>query len=133
VAGSADDGFSLIELLTVIVILGILAAIALPSFLGQKSRAQRATVLSDLRNVSSAQEAYFVDNGTYTVDEADLKAQGFSRSPGVSDLEITVYNSGGSAAYCARAAHDATAVTAWFSSISGNVSETVPDATNCPT
>ncbi len=128
----ADEGFTLVELLTVIVILGILAAIALPAFLGQKSKAQRATLLSDLRSVSSAQEAYFVDNGTYASDESALAAEGFARSSGVSNLQITVYVTAGSAAYCAMASHTATGVVAWFSSTAGRVSETSPDVSNCP-
>lgn len=60
------DGFTLIELLMVVVIIGILAAIAIPKFAATKDKAKLASVRSDLRNVMSAQEAYYVDFGVYT-------------------------------------------------------------------
>ena len=127
-----DDGFTLIELLAVIVIIGILAVIAFPAFLGQKSKGQRAALRSDLRNVSSAQESYFVDNGTYTTDEAALADEGFQRSPDVSELEINVYTADGAAAFCAHATHLGSGAEAWFSSYTGSISEVVPDVASCP-
>jgi type IV pilus assembly protein PilE len=58
-------GFTLIELLIVVVIIGLLATIALPKFAATKDKAKLASVRSDLRNVMTAQEAYFADNATY--------------------------------------------------------------------
>ena len=54
-------GFSLIELLIVVVIIGILAAIAIPKFANTKEKAYVAQNKSDLKNLASAQEAYFGD------------------------------------------------------------------------
>jgi prepilin-type N-terminal cleavage/methylation domain-containing protein len=59
-------GFTLIELLIVVVIIGILAAIAIPKFAATKDKAKLASVRTDLRNVMTAQEAYYIDNSVYT-------------------------------------------------------------------
>jgi len=59
------QGFTLIELLIVVVIIGILAAIAIPKFANTKEKATVASMRSDLRNLASAQESYWVENRTY--------------------------------------------------------------------
>jgi prepilin-type N-terminal cleavage/methylation domain-containing protein len=59
-------GFTLIELLIVIVIIGLLAAIAIPKFSNTKEKAYIASMKSDLRNLVTAEEAYFADSTAYT-------------------------------------------------------------------
>ena len=54
-------GFSLIELLVVILIIGVLAAIALPAFLGQRSKGQDSSAKSAARNLVSAVESFYAD------------------------------------------------------------------------
>lgn len=60
-----QKGFTLIELLVVVAIIGILAAIAIPQFAAYRQRGFDARAKSDLRNVATAEEAYFADTETY--------------------------------------------------------------------
>jgi prepilin-type N-terminal cleavage/methylation domain-containing protein len=69
-------GFTLIELLIVVVIIGILAAIAIPKFASTKEKAYVASMKSDLRNLATAQEAYFADFGLYAAVAASNLAAG---------------------------------------------------------
>jgi type IV pilus assembly protein PilA len=60
-----NEGFTLIELMIVIAIIGILAAIAIPQFSAYRTRSYNSAAEADLRNAATAQEAYFVDNQHY--------------------------------------------------------------------
>jgi len=59
-------GFTLIELLIVVVIIGLLATIAIPKFGNTKEKAYIASMKSDLRNLVTAEEAYFADSTAYS-------------------------------------------------------------------
>jgi type IV pilus assembly protein PilA len=79
-----EGGFTLVELLVVVVIIGVLAAIALPSFLGQKSRAYHAAMKADLKAVVTAEAALGADGLAPTADLDLLAEQGYRRTEGVS-------------------------------------------------
>jgi type IV pilus assembly protein PilA len=76
-------GFTLIELMIVIAIIGVLAAIAIPQFTVYKAKAYNAQSKYDLKNAYTAAQAYFTDNPGGTFDTASLTASGFQPSPGV--------------------------------------------------
>lgn len=59
-----EDGFSLVELLVVIVIIGILSAIAIGAFMNQRQKANDAALKSDLRTMANAYTSWSVNNGT---------------------------------------------------------------------
>jgi type IV pilus assembly protein PilA len=107
---SAKKGFTLIELLIVVVIIGILAAIAIPKFANTKEKAYIAAMKSDLRNLVTAQEAYFSDNANlYTPDVANL-GRNYQPSTGVS----VAMTAGTGTMWSAESTHNGTAATCYI-------------------
>ncbi len=86
-------GFTLIELLIVVVIIGILAAIAIPKFAATKDKAKLASVRNDVRNVETAEEAYFSDFATYGTFAQLQAASNFTLSSG-NTMSITPATNG---------------------------------------
>src|SRR5437764_5454167 len=86
--------FTLIELLIVVVIIGILAAIAIPKFANTKDRAYVAAMKSDLRTLATYEEQFAADNnGAYFAGTAALKSgplYGFTPSDFVTITIATV-------------------------------------------
>lgn len=74
-------GFTLVELMIVIVIVGILAAIAYPSYQEQVRKSRRADAQNALMAAANAMEKYYWSNTTYTTDLTNL---GYSASPAAS-------------------------------------------------
>jgi type IV pilus assembly protein PilA len=69
-----DAGFSLIELMVVVLIIAILIAIAVPTFLGARLRAQDRAAQSDLRNAFTAAKVYYAGARSYVVTAPQLQA-----------------------------------------------------------
>ena len=63
---SGEKGFTLNELLVVMIILAILTAIAIPSYLSFRDRANKSAAAADLRAAIPSVEAWFSDHGAYT-------------------------------------------------------------------
>lgn len=84
------SGFTLIELMVTVAIVGVLAALAYPSFMDSLRKSRRSDAVAALARVQHAQERWRANNGTYT---ADLSAAGLkvsSTSPdGHYDLAVT--------------------------------------------
>ncbi|HEY3288102.1 MAG TPA: prepilin-type N-terminal cleavage/methylation domain-containing protein [Gemmatimonadaceae bacterium] len=104
---SHRKGFTLIELLIVVVIIGILAAIAIPKFANTKEKAYVASMKSDLRNLVTAQEAYFSDNNSSYASSITAMGTNYKASSGVTVTMGAVTATG----WSATAGHASTART----------------------
>jgi type IV pilus assembly protein PilA len=99
-----DAGFTLIELATVMILIGILAAIAIPIFSNQRNTAYETQLASDLHNAAIAEESYALHHdGSYltTGNAVDLTDEGFRGTHGVAVLLSAPSNGSG---YCLSAA-----------------------------
>ena len=94
----SEDGFTLIEVLTVVMVLSVLIAIVVTFQIGARERAEDATAKSNIRVAVPAIEAWRADNGGYSgMTQASLASQ---YSPGIQGIVVV---SAGAASYCVSA------------------------------
>jgi type IV pilus assembly protein PilA len=89
----SEDGFMLVELLVVLVVIGILLAIAVPSYLGARDGANRATSAANVREAIPSAEAYFSDCKTYATVTAPVTCDD-GASHAFSPTGLTSYDAG---------------------------------------
>lgn len=68
----SQQGFTLVEIMIVVVIIGLLAAMAIPAFQKVRSSSQDKAVLNNARQLSAAADQYFLENGVSTVASSNL-------------------------------------------------------------
>ena len=127
-----DGGFTMVELLVVMVIVSVLAGISIPVFLGQREKAARAAMVSDLHTLRLAQESRSIDNNPrYTTNLAILRTEGYVQTSGVSAPHIRL--SDGDNEFVACVKHQSVDEWVVYSSVDGTTSfapvECAPPAT----
>ncbi len=71
-SGREPTGFTLVEIMVVVVIIGLLASLAIPKFEKVRAAAQDKSVMNNIRQLSGAADQYFLEYGTGTADITSL-------------------------------------------------------------
>ena len=118
------EGFTLVEMLVVMAIIGILVAVAIPQFLNYRKSGFEAQIKEDLRNAAAAQESYFAANQAYIGGALTSgNPPGYNRS-----APITITADATANAFTLTAIHASCAGMSWsYSSVGGAI-----DGGPCP-
>ena len=135
-----ESGFTIVELIVVILVIALLAAISIPIFLRQREKGYVAEVQSSLKQAATGIESYSTETGgDYSaIDGANSAAdnaayellvdEGYRNPP---HMEITVVTSGGGQKYCITAAHSALSAANPWETATYNSSEGFPSPDAC--
>lgn len=115
---NSEKGFTLIELMIVIAIIGILAAIAIPQFSAYRKRSFNSLAVSDLRNAAAAQEAYYIEYKSYADSSGALAVRPDFYTSADVDLRVNGNHNG----YTMRAFHPKGNKTYYLAGPGGTVS-----------
>ena len=122
-AGRSDKGFTMVELLVVILIVGILSAIAIPAFIKQRDKAVQASLESDLRTVAHQLTETYADlNAYFVVTGAEGNATVGSPNPAVVRTSPGNRIDGvliGTTGYCLTGHNDRASADLYYSSAAG--------------
>lgn len=116
----SESGFTLIEVLVVLVIIAVLLAIAVPAYLGYKDRAKQNAAGAVVRMAEPSANAFFVDNGTFTGMNKALLKLNYDR--GLSNDIVSAKPETGGTTYCISA-H----VGSWWAHVNGPNGQTIKD------